>query len=48
MGCPLPQFFASFSQMRVFNQSLKAMHKDNVHMHQSWYEEMARTMFGGY
>ena len=36
------------SLMRVFNQSLKAMHKDNVHMHQSWYEEMARTMFGRY
>ena len=36
------------SLMRVFNQSLKAMHKDNVHMHQSWYIEMARTMFGGY
>ena len=33
------------SMMRVFEKSLKAPHDDNVHLHRSWYAEMARTMF---
>ena len=33
------------SMMCVFKKSLKAAHQDNVHMHKSWYKEMARTMF---
>lgn len=32
------------SMMRVFKKSLHARHVDNVHMHVSWYTEMARTM----
>ena len=35
-----------WSLMRVFKSSLKAIHVDNVHLHHSWYIEMARTMFG--
>ena len=33
------------SVMSVFGKSLKARHEDNVHLHPSWYTEMARTMF---
>ena len=33
------------SMMHVFKKSLNARHEDNVHMHVSWYTEMARTMF---
>ena len=33
------------SVVRVFEKSLKAKHIDNVHMHQSWYLELARTLF---
>ena len=33
------------SMMRVFEKSLKAAHQDNVHLHKSWYKEMAKTMF---
>ena len=33
------------SVVRVFEKSLKAKHKDNVHMHQLWYFELARTLF---
>ena len=33
------------SMMRVFKKSLNVEHYDNVHLHKSWYKEMARTMF---
>ena len=33
------------SMMRVFEKSLKARHVDNVHLHRSWYREMAITLF---
>ena len=33
------------SMMRVFKKSLQVAHNDNVHLHNSWYKEMARTMF---
>ena len=33
------------SMMHVYEKSLKAGHNDNVHLHRSWYSEMARTLF---
>ena len=33
------------SMMRVFEKSLKAGHVVNVHLHRSWYREMAITLF---
>ena len=34
------------SVVRLFERSKQARHKDNVHMHQSWYFELAKTLFG--
>ena len=33
------------SVVRVFERSKQARRKDNVHMHESWYAELAKTLF---
>ena len=38
-------FNSKVSVVRVFDKSLEAKHKDNVHLDELWYLELARTLF---